>query len=185
MNIDRRVFEDGYLPRELIHRESEVGQLSRALQPALTDSCPYNTLISGSSGVGKTVLARHTLDRLRARVPVAHAHIRCLGKQTGTILCDALRQHPANVTDQFTRSTPVDELRQLLREVVDDPFVVILNKADNIHDDDAITCFHGIPNTSSSTTITATSSNVCPSTVRIAPSRNSSLLWVGLTSSSA
>lgn len=98
MNIDRRVFADGYLPRELIHREPEVGQLSRAFQPALTDSCPHNALISGPSGVGKTVLARHTLDRLRARVPIAYAHVRCLGKQTRTILRDVLRQHPANVT---------------------------------------------------------------------------------------
>jgi hypothetical protein len=40
MIIDPRVFEDVYLPRELIHRESEVGQLSRAFQPALSGSTP-------------------------------------------------------------------------------------------------------------------------------------------------
>jgi len=71
MIIDPRVFEDVYLPRELIHRESEVGQLSRAFQPALSGSAPHNALISGPSGVGKTVLARHTLDRLEKRARTA------------------------------------------------------------------------------------------------------------------
>ena len=90
MIIDPRVFEDVYLPRELMHRESEVGQLSRAFQPAVSGSAPHNALISGPSGVGKTVLARHTLDRLEKRAPVSHAHIRSLGKSTGAILRKAL-----------------------------------------------------------------------------------------------
>ena len=118
MIIDFRVFEDVYLPRELMHRESEVGQLSRAFQPALSGSAPHNALISGPSGVGKTVLARHTLNRLEKRAPVSHAHIRCLGKSTGAILREALRQHPADVGEQFSRSTPVDDIYQLLRALV-------------------------------------------------------------------
>jgi len=34
MTLDPRVFEDVYLPRELMHRESGVGQLDHAFQPA-------------------------------------------------------------------------------------------------------------------------------------------------------
>ena len=145
MIIDPRVFEDVYLPRELMHRESEVGQLSRAFQPALRGSAPHNALISGPSGVGKTVLARHTLDRLEKRAPVAHAHIRSLGKSTGAILREALRQHPADVSEQFSRNTPVDDVSQLLRDTVEYPFVVILDEADNIHDHDVIEHLHAIP----------------------------------------
>jgi len=36
-----------------MHRESRVGQLSRAFQPGLSGSAPHNALISGPSGVGK------------------------------------------------------------------------------------------------------------------------------------
>jgi cell division control protein 6 len=145
MIIDPRVFEDIYLPRELMHRESEVGQLSRAFQPALSGSAPHNVLISGPSGVGKTVLARHTLDRVEKRAPVSHAHIRGLGKSTGAILRDALRQHPADISEQFSRSTPVDGVHQLLRDTVEYPFVVILDEADNVHDHDVIERLHAVP----------------------------------------
>ena len=96
MIIDPRVFEDVYLPRELMHRESEVGQLSRAFQPALSGSAPHNALISGSSGVGKMVLARRTLEK---RAPVAHAHIHSLGKSTGATLCEGLRQYPSDIDE--------------------------------------------------------------------------------------
>lgn len=114
MIIDPRVFDDVFLPQELIHREVEVGQLSRAFQPALSGSAPHNALISGPSGVGKTVLARHTLYRLEKRAPVSHAHIRSLGKRTEAILHEALRQYPAEVSEQFFRSTSMDDIYQLL-----------------------------------------------------------------------
>lgn len=63
MATNSRVFEDVYLPRELITRESEGGHLSRAFQQALTGSAPQNALISGPGGVGETLLERLTLYR--------------------------------------------------------------------------------------------------------------------------
>jgi Cdc6-like AAA superfamily ATPase len=99
-----------------MHRESEVGQLSRAFQPALSGSAPRNALISGPSGVGKTVLTSHTLDRLEKRAPVSHAHIRSPGKSTRAILREALHKHPVDVNDKVSRCTPVDDVYQLLRD---------------------------------------------------------------------
>jgi len=145
MILDARVIEDVYLPRELIHRESEVGQLSRAFQQALTRSAPHNALISGPSGVDKTVLARHTLDRLEKRAPVSHAHIRSLGKSAGAILREALQQHPVDVNDQVSRSMPVDDVYQLLRDTVVYSFIAILDEESNIHDHAVIEHFHAVP----------------------------------------
>jgi Cdc6-like AAA superfamily ATPase len=125
-----------------------VGQLSRAFQPALSGSTPHNALISGPSGVGKTVLARHTLDRLEKRAPVSHAHIRSLGKSTGAILREVLRQHPANVSEQVSRNMPIDDIYELLRDTVEYPLVVILDEADNIHDHDVIERLHAVPQVS-------------------------------------
>lgn len=95
MITDPRVFQDTHLPRELMHREGEVEELSLAFDPALDGHTAGDVLISGPSGVGKTVLARYTLAKLEQYVRVPHTHIRCLGESTGDILRTALREHPA------------------------------------------------------------------------------------------
>jgi Cdc6-like AAA superfamily ATPase len=93
-----RAFKGVYLQRELIHSESKVGQFSRAFQPALTGSATHNALIGGVSSVGKTALARHTLNIVEERASVSYAHIRCLSKSTGATLREVLRQHPAEIS---------------------------------------------------------------------------------------
>jgi Cdc6-like AAA superfamily ATPase len=118
MTIGPRVFQDLYLPRELIHRESEIGQLSRAFQRTVSGSAPNNALFCGPRGVGKTVLARHTHDRLGKRAPVSQSHIRSLGNSIGAILREAIGRHPVELTPQLSINTPVDGVYQLLRDIV-------------------------------------------------------------------
>jgi len=64
MITDPRVFQDEYLPRELKHREGPVEELCRAFDPAVDGDQATDVLVAGPSGVGKTVLVRHTLGRL-------------------------------------------------------------------------------------------------------------------------
>jgi Cdc6-like AAA superfamily ATPase len=127
---DGRVFRDDHLPRELQHREGAVRELSGALEPAIRERPADDVLVSGPSGVGKTVLARHTLQRLQQHVGVPHAHIRCLGETRGSIFREALRQHPQG--RDLPRTTPVDDVLAELRSVLDRPFVVILDEADDL-----------------------------------------------------
>lgn len=101
MIIDPRVFEDVYLPRELAHRESEVGQLSRAFQPALSGSTPHNALISGPSGVGKTVLARHTLGQLEK-----HASLTLTSEASEKALGRSFARRFANIWPTSASSSP-------------------------------------------------------------------------------
>lgn len=98
MIIDLRVFE----------RLSSAGAETPRVRggsplPCVSDSTkriyPHNALISGSSGVGKTVLACHTLNRLEKHASVSRAHIRSLCKSTGAILREVIRQHPTDVSE--------------------------------------------------------------------------------------
>lgn len=132
MITDQRVFEDEYLPRELMHREGAVEELSCAFDPALDGDRADDVLIAGPSGVGKTVLARHTLGKLEAYAAVDHAHIECLGTTTGEVLRTALREHHTDV--DVALNTPVDELRDQLRDVVDHPYILVLDEADALPD---------------------------------------------------
>ncbi|WP_135829993.1 Cdc6/Cdc18 family protein [Halorussus halobius] len=143
MIIKPEVFDDRRLPRDLKYREPEVETLSRALDPALAGQPPEDVLLAGPSGVGKTALARHTLSRLDEFTAVAHTHVRCLGETTGEILRTALREYPG------TRSVPatlsLNDTRQQLADTVDQPFVLVLDEADDLPETDVLDTLASIP----------------------------------------
>lgn len=132
MIVDPRVFEDEYLPRELKHREGPVEELCRAFDPAVDGDQATDVLVAGPSGVGKTVLVRHTLGRLEQYADIDHAHIECLGVDTKDVLQAALRKHraPVDVRDD----ADVEDLRDQLRETIRQPYILVLDEADALPD---------------------------------------------------
>ena len=131
MIVDEHIFTDAYLPERLLHREAEVSVLADAFEPAVAGDRPADVVIHGPSGVGKTVLARHTFERLQRRAAVEWAHIRSLGKSPAGIargILEALGGDPAT-------TTPEDELWRRLRKRVDRPLIVVLDEGDDLHTD--------------------------------------------------
>jgi len=144
MIIKPEVFTDGFLPRNLLHRDQEVEQLSRAFDPALRGERPLDVLLTGPSGVGKTVLARHTLDRLQTQTAVDQTYLRCLGLTARDILLTALRQHPRG-PDAFAEYDSIQELRRELRDTVDRPYILVLDEADGLPDTTGLDHLDRIP----------------------------------------
>jgi cell division control protein 6 len=145
MITDPRVFEDSHLPRELMHRESEVEALSNAFDAALHGSRADDVLISGPSGVGKTVLARHSLAKLDQYVRVPHSHIHCLGATSEEILLRSVRDHPRIDGGNEDGST---SLRDRLQTIVEEPYILILDEADGLPRTDALEEVLSIPHVS-------------------------------------
>ena len=139
MITDHGVFEDAFLPRRLLHRDQEVGQLSRGFHPIVDGDPAGDALISGPSGVGKTALARHTLDRLETTADVAYTHLRCLGMTDVDILAALLEAVPGGpATVDRDRFTDAVDLRHQLDDVLEQPFVAILDEADSLPHTQAI-----------------------------------------------
>ncbi len=90
-------------------------------------------LLAGPSGVGKTTLARHTLDRVTDEVGGHVTYIRCLGLSAREVLTLALRDHPEGAVPQDD-TMGLAEHRGRLREATatgQDHFL-ILDEADRL-----------------------------------------------------
>jgi len=143
MLLDQDVFREKRLPRDLVHRGSEVAQVSRALKPALHGERPEDLLISGPSGVGKTTLARFLLDNPRSPTNLDSTILRVLGETTGSVLRSAIDAHPSDVS--VHRGVATDRLAGILRDAVDDPYVLVLDEADDLPETRALDELMSIP----------------------------------------
>lgn len=117
------VFADEYPPRRLLHRDPEVEQLMRWWARR------QDTLLYGASGVGKTTLARHTLQRFAAESDADVASVRAMGRSTAGILRAILDALPG---PNPGRTTPREDLALQLRERVDGPTVVVLDEGGDL-----------------------------------------------------
>lgn len=109
-----------------------------------SEALDQDVLISGPSGVGKTVLGRHTLDEYAAEHNLPWTRIRTLGMTSGDVLRETIDQHPSDVT--VAANTPNDELPDILREIVDGHYVVMLDEGDGLPETGAVRELVDVPN---------------------------------------
>ncbi len=94
-------------------------------------------LISGPSGVGKTLLAQKVTDRLERQRGVTTIFVDSLGKTTGAVLRAVLERHP-NGPDDVVRTTPTESVCREFRRAVDGGTVVVLDEGDDLPETEAI-----------------------------------------------
>ncbi len=132
MITDRWVFEDAYPPQRVLHRDTEIAQLSRALEPAVYGDRGEDVLIYGPSGVGKTTTTRHVLCDLHHDHGLEWALIKSSSGTRCGILHEAIVKHAKDAA--IHRNSPHEELVDALQAIVDRPYVLVLDEADTIAD---------------------------------------------------
>ena len=65
--MNRKIFDHGFEPSRLPHRENEINSLVKNLVDALHGHIPSNMLLYGVPGAGKTVVTRYVLRQLREK----------------------------------------------------------------------------------------------------------------------
>ncbi|WP_049888210.1 MULTISPECIES: Cdc6/Cdc18 family protein [unclassified Natrinema] len=129
-----RVFDDDFDKVELLYREGEMQDLFQQLTGATSSD---GILITGSSGVGKSLFASKALDRYQTRFGADRVHIKALGKTTAGILravLEGLPNGPAGVA----QTTPTEKVRRELREAIERKTVVVLDEGDDLPETDAV-----------------------------------------------
>jgi Cdc6-like AAA superfamily ATPase len=138
-----RVFDDEWPPDELKHRDGPVDALSRAFDPATAGREAKSVIIHGPSGVGKTALARHVIQRLERHADVATGLVDGHGTTTGAVLRKAIAAAPGR--ESPAQNATVGELRRGLRQRVDGPYVLVLDEAEGLPSTDALDHLLDVP----------------------------------------
>lgn len=144
MITNARVLQTDWVPAEVVHRNVEKNRLRDALQPVVDGGRPEHALLSGPSGVGKTCLARYSLQEVEEqRLGIHTQHVDCWNAaRPYRVLLELL--NPVAPTHDIHRSTARDTMLSRLREV-EEPYLVVLDEVDQLDDDDLLRELYGIP----------------------------------------
>ena len=87
-----------YVPSVLVHRDEEFRQLTRVFKPVIEDRASQRVLITGSTGVGKTALARRFGEKLEPaakgrELNLSYLHVNCRKDRTPYAVLMRLVQH--------------------------------------------------------------------------------------------
>ena len=146
MITDARVLQPEFVPNDVKHRSNEVSHLSDTLRPIIDGNRAETTFLYGSSGAGKTCVARYTIDRLRENVvALDHQYINCWEDHTRFKTLHRLLKGIDRAYDIHRQSTPRDEMLARLRDH-DEPYVVILDEADQLEEKSLLYQLYRIPN---------------------------------------
>jgi len=65
---NRDILHFTYIPKTILHRDSEQEQVTQSLLPILKQSRPSNLLVYGKPGTGKTLVVRKVISKIQERV---------------------------------------------------------------------------------------------------------------------
>jgi orc1/cdc6 family replication initiation protein len=135
MITNARVLHPEFVPRDVVHRDAEVSHLSSTLRPITSGNPAETALLCGPSGVGKTCIARFTVQRLRENaLTVDSRYVNCWEDYSRFKVLYRLLEGVDRAFDVHRQSTPKDELLERLRAHEGPPYVVILDEVDQIED---------------------------------------------------
>lgn len=146
MITNARVLREGWVPRDLEHRDGQVGALTSALQPITRGEPGEHVLITGPSGVGKTTIANYALQKLEEEVfGMRWGYVNCITDSTTSAVLHKLTRDGNVGSDLRREGTPTADFLDRLRDL-DDQFVAILDEVDVLADHDILRKLYSLPN---------------------------------------
>lgn len=146
MITDARVFQEDFVPSDVVHRHDEIDALTSALSPVLRDETPENAFLFGPTGAGKTCVARYAVGELqRELIDVDAQYVNCWQDYTRFRVLYEILDAIGETLNIHRRSTPMDELVERLREATERPYVVILDEVDQLEDKGVLYDLYRIP----------------------------------------
>jgi orc1/cdc6 family replication initiation protein len=135
MITDARPLQPEFVPGDIRHRDGEINALTSTLTPITHGDYTEPALLHGPSGTGKTCIAQYAIDQLcREVVNIDTQYVNCWEDYTRFKTLYRVLEGVDASFDIHRQSTPRDELLERLRNVINDPYAVILDEVDQLQD---------------------------------------------------
>lgn len=136
--LDRNVLSAHYIPETLPHREKQIEEIMKILAPALSGKRSHNLFIYGKTGVGKTAVTKHVINRLlevrkkyNVSVDTIYVNCRVVNTKYQVMLRCAEYCNPAENYIGFPFSHLYSRFIEHLKETGKN-FVIVLDEVDKV-----------------------------------------------------
>lgn len=147
---DEDILREDYQPDSLKEREDELEEYKAALQPVVNNAQPRNIFLYGKTGVGKTVVTKYILERLKKDcqdyddINLTVVWVNCMDLNTSYQLGVKLVNRFREINDEKPLSStgyPEHRVFEILydeMEKISGTILMVLDEVDNIGHEDKI-----------------------------------------------
>jgi len=146
---DARVLTEDFIPKEVVHRASQVEVIEDNLKPLIEGNNGRNMLIYGPTGVGKTCITRYVLQELSSYVSnLKDSFVNCWTKDSNFKILYDLVTELGSPLGLHRKGTSTEDLLEKLKEVFNEreKGVVVLDEVDQLENDKLLYHLSQLPN---------------------------------------
>jgi cell division control protein 6 len=136
--VNKKALQSSYVPDEIQHRDEQMEAIANILAPALRLERPSNLFLYGKTGTGKTLVTRHTTEKMMAlaeerHIPLKIFYLNCKLKK----IADTEYRLIAGLAREMGKAIPptglpTDEVYNIFFQALDSQHQVIIFILDEI-----------------------------------------------------
>jgi cell division control protein 6 len=136
--VNKKALQSSYVPDEIQHRDEQMEAIAKILAPALRLERPSNLFLYGKTGTGKTLVTRHTTEKMMAlaeerQIPLKIFYLNCKLKK----IADTEYRLIAELAREMGKAIPptglpTDEVYSIFFQALDSRRQVIIFILDEI-----------------------------------------------------
>lgn len=139
--LDKSVFQGGFLPETIVHRDEQINRIAEILAPILRNQKPSNLFIYGKTGTGKTMSIKYVLKNmdevfLKNSISVKTIYINCKLKRVADTEYRLIAQLTRELGKEIPPTgLPTDEVYKIFFNSIEReqrPVLLILDEIDQL-----------------------------------------------------